>query len=209
MENIFTVSKPFLLFSRTIGLFPMSLKLSSNFFSQTCKLGSISSSLSIIGLSIVFIFYSTIDFKLFQRSQILPLAWDIAMNVETLTHIFLLIFQIGKRKKIIKFLWLIYEIDKEVKLNRVVTDKSKKKLFSGENFPYWLDQTQENCKQCHISYDWIYICDVKPRSCHILYLWLHHKSWFRKRISNDACQLIQIFLHLSTNFSMFGCSSKV
>lgn len=116
MENIFTVSKPFLALGRFLGLFPASYQQSGNkkyfkvsipgIFSTCCAI-SIFSYLVIAN-------YMQRNRPLYKLSEISSISQVFMRNFELFSYMILCIYQVGKWRKIVEFLKLIEKADDEV-----------------------------------------------------------------------------------------------
>lgn len=119
MENIFSVSQPFVSFARALGVFPMSYDgpPRKGFLRTTWRDVIIScSSLSVLTFVIIFnlteAHSSTVT-----TSKLLETAWILRVNSKFWSYCLLICFQIYKRKNISTFLWLLYNFDKNVSVN--------------------------------------------------------------------------------------------
>lgn len=127
MENIYTVSRPLLTFSKYLGVFPMS------FHGHTRKgilkvewSDVIISCFSLITLFCVVALNLALKGTLMDDTLILARAWKILLNLEFLSYTFLFAYQLQKRRNVLKFLKCIEVIDEEV---RRILENSIKKYF--------------------------------------------------------------------------------
>lgn len=118
MENIFTTSKPILVFAKFLGLFPMTFigpdrkgvfKVMWHDVLSSCI--SIGSLLCLVGANISLGIFFTGD------SNILAVAWFIMKNFDISTYACLFCYQVYKRKNILKFLNMIFSFDEDVSVN--------------------------------------------------------------------------------------------
>lgn len=115
MENVSTASQSFLNILTLFGLFPMSFVGKS----RDCafKINPISVIISLLSLTLLILAF-IVNFKkkefMFTDSWILLRSWDWAKSTEILCHIFLLCYQIYKRKNIVKFLMQVDDADQKV-----------------------------------------------------------------------------------------------
>jgi predicted ATPase len=118
MDNIFTVSRPFLEFFRLVGLFPMA-------FDGPDRRGILRVSWLGIVTSVILISWSvavnilTILYKGFSRVQDQPSGILLAgatssVMFESFSLIFIIFYQLFKRKKILTFLRNVDRVDKKV-----------------------------------------------------------------------------------------------
>lgn len=135
MENIFTVSQPFLIYARILGLFPMCADgpARKGFFKVKWH------SVVVTVCSMFVLLYATVQnfshyyFFNVYASDITTKAWDILKNAELCSYFLLLGYQICKRKQVVEFLRLIYQIDEEVR-NLIYKNILMKQLLRALSF---------------------------------------------------------------------------
>lgn len=115
MNNIFSVAKPFLGILHFCGLFTSSFRghpLKGSFVFSW--LGAL---LSVLNCLILFLFISfpyDFDTSLYVISDILIKAWKILSDVDLLTYVLSLLYQLRKQSSIKQFLSLVNEFDSQV-----------------------------------------------------------------------------------------------
>lgn len=115
MENIFTASKPFITFSRVLGLFPMNFQDASRKGVLKVELsGVVSSSLGICFVTYLIFLNLTENISTLQDAKLMLTVSTILMNFELLSYLFLFGHQLVRRKEYIRFLKLICKVDNEV-----------------------------------------------------------------------------------------------
>lgn len=121
MENIYTVSKPFLAFSRILGLLPMSfqnkprnglLKFKLHGVILTCLCASILTYLTSVNLSNNMLEVNT--------SKVIFIAFNILKNSELVSYLFLFGYQILKLKDCVRFLKLVNKVDDDVSVTYIL-----------------------------------------------------------------------------------------
>lgn len=114
MNNFYSVVKPFVNFLNFFGLF------TSSFESQPCKGKFVFSwkglVLSILNFLILVYFVKPYDFdaSYYVASNILIIAWKYLANIDALTYVLSLLYQLRKQSNIKKFLSLVNEFDSQV-----------------------------------------------------------------------------------------------
>ena len=125
MENVFTVSQPFLIYAKTLGLFPKSFegKATNGVFKTQLRdvLISCCSLCLVLALNVMNFYWSV---PASTGSRILNIVWNLFADLEISLYILLFIYQIWKRKNILTFLKLIMKCDEMVSQGI----KSQKKL---------------------------------------------------------------------------------
>ena len=115
MENIFTVSKPFILLANIFGIFPMSFEKNSiNGVLKVTWHGLVNSVLSMMLVIYIVASPMSFDFVFFQRSKILMISWTFIDYSDTISCLIIFCCQLYKSKNIFKFLKVIDSIDQEV-----------------------------------------------------------------------------------------------
>lgn len=130
MENIFSASKPFLSFSKILGLFPLSFDGPERKGFLKIKLsGLVFSCFSCLFL--VYITWANLTFMklLTNESVILVNAWNIAKTIETLVLFYLFGYQAFKCKNVLKFLRIVEGIDESVRQYALLILSFKLGLF--------------------------------------------------------------------------------
>lgn len=118
MENIFTVAKPFLVFARFLGLFPLSFEGPARKGILRVKLVNIAITICtmiLIFVTVVSLFFNASNTK--SNSTILSQAWSCAICFEYFSHLCLVVYQFLKRKDVLKFLQQIEKVDDQVGTN--------------------------------------------------------------------------------------------
>lgn len=116
MENIFTISKPFLVFAKALGIFPMTFEEPARKGKLKVKLFDIV--LSVLSLlAISYITLSSFSSKIFFSGdrKIMETAWYILKNLDVTSYFFLFWYQIVKRKSILNFVLLLADLDEKVR----------------------------------------------------------------------------------------------
>jgi 7tm Chemosensory receptor len=117
MENIFTASKPFLTVSKVFGFFPISVVFTSKKISVNSRWLDIFftcfSSLILITLNVLTWRNST--HLAATDSSFLNSAWNLLRKVELAVYIFLFVYQISRREKIVSFLRKLHNFDEKVR----------------------------------------------------------------------------------------------
>lgn len=113
MDNIFYVAKPFLSFLKVFGLFPMSFccqhpkKCVKNF-----KWTDFVPSILHFSFLLALVFSCTpMTIQLAKRSVFLSKAWTIISAADISSFLAMLVYQLWKRKNILRFLTLIHDFD--------------------------------------------------------------------------------------------------
>lgn len=141
MENIFTVAKPFIIFIKALGLFPMS-------FHGPARKGSLkihhkdvifSCFLFFVSFFVILKGFSTMKwFK--ENSELTNTAWTVMISLDLMSFFILFIYQIFKLKEIVKFLNLIQKIDSEVKIVTPIKFLLKQFLLTDIPVSFYLEQ---------------------------------------------------------------------
>jgi hypothetical protein len=118
MENIFTVTKPFLIFAKLLGVFPMS-------FEGPAGKGLLKVHWKDLIFSVVAqvylhsnFFYSLFSINFFHQSSDSKIAtegWNVIVKLFKVVVIFQILGQLGKRKNVVRFLNLIQNFDMQVR----------------------------------------------------------------------------------------------
>lgn len=120
MENVFSVSKPFLNLLTLCGLFPISfIGKPRNGVLKTTWSAKLLSSFMFASTFIVAIFNVILSHNgSFTRSEIVLLSWSVSIKLESLSNVYILLNQVRKRNNIVKFLQIIHQADETVSKNR-------------------------------------------------------------------------------------------
>lgn len=115
MDNIYSVSKPFLVFLKLCGFFPLSLNdplLGAQLVFKWYNLTFTVSNFSIL----LFLILSSSLTKLeyYAGSDILAKGWMIMSDYDVLCGVVLLLYQLSRQSKICSFLTKIQEFDQKV-----------------------------------------------------------------------------------------------
>jgi hypothetical protein len=119
MENIFTVAKPFLIFAKLLGVFPMS-------FDGPARKGFLKTKLadlvhSIFSFVIIFSLFYYVSFassliKSLTATEIAFQGWMTALYLQTSIFICLFLYQLSRCRNVVRFLNLVHCVDKKVKM---------------------------------------------------------------------------------------------
>lgn len=119
MENIFIVSKPFLVFAKVLGYFPMSFSKHATNGRFKIKWFDVLISccwcLFIVAVNVTVLFSKQI---VLSKSAFLVKAWSISRSAELILYFDLFCCQIYNRRNILKYLTLIYDFDEEVSCSK-------------------------------------------------------------------------------------------
>lgn len=116
MENTFTVAKPFLIYSKVVGYFPMSFDGPTRKGFLRTKWTDVVSSLFMILLLAIFFVYNLLSDVSVNKSSVLSYGWRLSITVEYFSFLYLIFYQIAKRKNVKKLLEKIQQTDEEVRL---------------------------------------------------------------------------------------------
>lgn len=116
MENIFSVSKPFLAIAQTLGLFPMA-------FDGAARKGLLIINRYSVAVSILWFLILLCAMKItfnfdsyfIDNSKVLPKALKLLTNLNISSFLVHNSYQIYKRQNILNFLSTLYESDEKVK----------------------------------------------------------------------------------------------
>lgn len=116
MENIFTVSKPFLTLARLIGLFPATYQQSSNKKYFKVSIHGIFFTCCSISISSYLVIANYIDHNRppNKQSEISSISQVFMRNFELFAYLLLCIYQVSKWRKVVEFLKMIEKADNEV-----------------------------------------------------------------------------------------------
>lgn len=118
MENIFTESKPFLVFAKFLGFFTMSVTEDLKIISTTVKWFDVFMTCCSF-VALVFLNVTTLlqaNFLAVSESSFLLIAWDLTRKFELVSYIGLFLYQFQQRNQIKKFLEKLNGFDEKVKM---------------------------------------------------------------------------------------------
>lgn len=114
MENIFTAAKPFLRFSRILGLFPMNFESASRKgVLKVKRQGIFFSCVAVTVLTCLFLFIVKDRQNMRIEANAKSIAHDFGIFFELFAYVVHVTSQLAKRKCIVRFLNLVSEIDDE------------------------------------------------------------------------------------------------
>lgn len=117
MENIFTASKPFLIFSKLLGFFPMSFEENSKQIIKKVKWADIFLTCCSFFILIIFNIATMLETNSLTvtNSSFLLVAWDMVRKAELVSYCFLFVYQLRRRNQIVQFLEKLHNFDEKVK----------------------------------------------------------------------------------------------